>query len=42
MASAVFGATLIAGLEWLVFEPQQAQGDVVAAVLATFPGRLRP
>ncbi|MCU1409168.1 MAG: TetR family transcriptional regulator [Microbacteriaceae bacterium] len=42
MASAVFGATLMAGLEWLVFEPHRAQDEVVAAVLATFSGRLRP
>jgi TetR/AcrR family transcriptional regulator len=41
MASAVFGATLMAGLEWLVFEPERAQDEVVAAVLATFSGRLR-
>ena len=40
MASGVFGATLLVGLEWLVFDPTRAQSDVVAAVLATFSGRL--
>ncbi|KGJ75975.1 hypothetical protein GY21_09345 [Cryobacterium roopkundense] len=40
MASGVFGATLLVGLEWLVFDPTRAQSDVVAAVLATFSGTL--
>ncbi|KFF58722.1 hypothetical protein JF66_16495 [Cryobacterium sp. MLB-32] len=40
MASGVFGATLLVGLEWLVFDPTRAQSDVVAAVLATLSGRL--
>lgn len=40
MASGVFGATLLVGLEWLVFDPTRPQTDVVAAVLATFSGRL--
>jgi len=40
MASGVFGATLLVGLEWLVFDPTRAQSDVVAAVLATFSGHL--
>ena len=42
MASSVFGATLMAGLEWLIFEPDRPQPEVVAAVLATFSGRLNP
>ncbi|MEC5151515.1 TetR/AcrR family transcriptional regulator [Cryobacterium sp. GrIS_2_6] len=42
MASSVFGATLMAGLEWLIFEPGRPQPEVVAAVLATFSGRLNP
>jgi TetR/AcrR family transcriptional regulator len=42
MASSVFGATLMAGLEWLIFEPERPQAEVVAAVLATFSGRLNP
>ncbi|MEO6200464.1 MAG: TetR/AcrR family transcriptional regulator [Cryobacterium sp.] len=40
MAASVFGATLMAGLEWLIFDPDQPQADVVSAVLATFSGRL--
>lgn len=40
MASGVFGATLLVGLEWLVFDPTRAQPDVVSAVLAAFSGRL--
>lgn len=42
MASSVFGATLMAGLEWLIFDEQRPQRDVVAAVLLTFSGRLAP
>lgn len=42
MASSVFGATLMAGLEWLIFEPDRPQPEVVAAVLATFSGGLNP
>lgn len=42
MAASVFGATLMAGLEWLVFDPDRSQADVVDAVLATFSGRLAP
>ncbi|MEZ0448517.1 TetR/AcrR family transcriptional regulator [Cellulomonas sp. ICMP 17802] len=34
-ASALFGATLLAGLEWLVFQPDRTLEDVRAAVLAT-------
>lgn len=41
MASSVFGATLVAGLEWLVFEPERSHDEVVAAILATFSGGLR-
>ncbi|TFB53516.1 TetR/AcrR family transcriptional regulator [Cryobacterium tagatosivorans] len=40
MAASVFGATLMAGLEWLVSDPDRPQADVVDAVLATF-GRSR-
>jgi TetR/AcrR family transcriptional regulator len=42
MASSVFGATLMAGLEWLLAEPVRPQEDVVAAILLTFSGRLHP
>lgn len=42
MASSVFGATLLAGLEWLVFDPDRSQADVVDAILATYSGRLVP
>lgn len=41
MASSVFGATLVAGLEWLVFEPERSQEEVVGAIIATFSGGLR-
>jgi len=34
-AAALFGATLLAGLEWLVFQPERTLDDVRAAVLAT-------
>lgn len=36
MAAGVFGATLMAGLEWLVSDPDRPQADVVGAILATF------
>lgn len=42
MASSVFGAALVAGLEWLLFDPDRPQHEVVAAVLVTFSGRLAP
>lgn len=42
MASSVFGATLMAGLEWLLFDEERPQAEVVAAVLCTFSGRLVP
>jgi AcrR family transcriptional regulator len=34
-AAALFGATLLAGLEWLVFQPDRTLEDVRAAVLVT-------
>ena len=34
-AAAIFGATLVAGLEWLAFQPHRTAADVRAAVLAT-------
>ena len=38
-AAAIFGATLVAGLEWLAFQPHRPAADVRAAVLATvLPG----
>lgn len=40
MATSVFGATLMTGLEWLISDPERPQADVVAAILATFSGRL--
>jgi TetR/AcrR family transcriptional regulator len=42
MASSVFGAALVAGLEWLLFDPDRPQNEVVAAILLTFSGRLAP
>lgn len=42
MASSVFGASLMAGLEWLLFDEERPQAEVVAAVLCTFSGRLVP
>jgi TetR/AcrR family transcriptional regulator len=42
MASSVFGATLVAGLEWLLFDAERPQSEVVAAILLTFSGRLAP
>ncbi|MFE6964861.1 TetR/AcrR family transcriptional regulator [Agromyces sp. NPDC057679] len=35
MASSVFGAVLLAGLEWLVFEPERSRDEVAAGILAT-------
>ncbi len=40
MGSAVFGATLVAGLEWLAFQPDRERADVLRALLATI--RLTP
>lgn len=34
-AAAVFGATLVAGLEWLAFQPDRSLDEVAAAVLTT-------
>ena len=34
LAAAVFGATLVAGLEWLVFQPERSFDEVLAAVVA--------
>jgi TetR/AcrR family transcriptional regulator len=42
MASSVFGAALVAGLEWLLFDAERPQSEVVAAILLTFSGRLVP
>jgi TetR/AcrR family transcriptional regulator len=42
MASSVFGAALVAGLEWLLFDPDRPQSEVVSAILFTFSGRLAP
>lgn len=33
-AAALFGATLVAGLDWLVFQPERSLDDVRGAVLA--------
>jgi len=42
MAGSVFGTTLLAALEWLVFDPDRSQADIVDAILATYSGRLVP
>jgi hypothetical protein len=34
-AAAMFGATLVAGLEWLAFQPERTVAEVRRAVLAT-------
>lgn len=34
-AAALFGATVVTGLEWLVFQPERSLDDVRAAVLTT-------
>ena len=34
-AAAIVGATLMAGLEWLVFHPERSAGQVASAVLGT-------
>ncbi|PVU83825.1 TetR/AcrR family transcriptional regulator [Cellulomonas sp. WB94] len=34
-AAVIFGATLVAGLEWLAFQPHRTAADVRSAVLAT-------
>ena len=38
LAAAVFGATLVAGLEWLVFQPERDFEEVLAAVVALTDG----
>ncbi len=40
MAGGIFGATLVGGLEWLLFTPDTPAGDVAAAILFTFSGAL--
>ena len=40
MASSVFGAVLMAGLEWLVFEPERRRDEVSAAILESLSGGL--
>ncbi|MBX0301983.1 TetR/AcrR family transcriptional regulator [Cryobacterium sp. 1639] len=40
MASSVFGATLMAGLEWLLFDEERPLHEVTATILLTFSGRL--
>lgn len=40
VGAAIFGATLMAGLEWLVFQPERTFDDVRTAVLATTSGLL--
>ncbi|QDW61977.1 TetR/AcrR family transcriptional regulator [Oerskovia sp. KBS0722] len=38
LAASVFGATLVAGLEWLVFQPEREFDEVLAAVLELVAG----
>lgn len=40
MASSVFGATLMGGLEWLIFSPERAVAEVSGAILYPFTGAL--
>jgi len=40
VGAAIFGATLVAGLEWLVFQPERTFADLRTAVLATVSGVL--
>ncbi|TFC88699.1 TetR/AcrR family transcriptional regulator [Cryobacterium sinapicolor] len=40
MASSVFGAVLMGGLEWLVFEPERPRDEVAAAILESLSGGL--
>lgn len=42
MASSVFGAVLMGGLEWLVFEPERTKDEVAATILQALGGQLRP
>ncbi|NVM94705.1 TetR/AcrR family transcriptional regulator [Arthrobacter wenxiniae] len=40
MAAGIFGATLMGGLEWLLFSPDTPAADVSAAILFTYSGKL--
>lgn len=40
MAGGIFGATLVGGLEWLLFSPDTPAAEVSAAILFTFSGGL--
>ncbi|WP_427016905.1 TetR/AcrR family transcriptional regulator [Pseudarthrobacter sp. P1] len=40
MASSVFGAALMGGLEWLVFSPERPVAEVAGAILFPFTGAL--
>lgn len=40
MAGGIFGATLMGGLEWLLFTPDTPVAEVAAAILFTFSGGL--
>ncbi|TFD32059.1 TetR/AcrR family transcriptional regulator [Cryobacterium cryoconiti] len=40
MASSVFGAVLMSGLEWLVFEPERPRDEVAAAIVGSLSGGL--
>jgi len=40
VGAAIFGATLVAGLEWLVFQPERTFADLRTAVLASMSGLL--
>ena len=40
MAGVIFGATLMGGLEWLLFTPETPVAEVSAAILFTFSGNL--
>jgi TetR/AcrR family transcriptional regulator len=40
MAGGIFGATLMGGLEWLLFSPDTPVAEVAAAIVFTFSGKL--
>lgn len=40
VGATIFGATLVAGLEWLVFQPERTFADLRTAVLASMSGLL--
>ncbi|MDD0857360.1 hypothetical protein NHF46_05265 [Arthrobacter alpinus] len=42
MAGGIFGATLMGGLEWLLFSPETPVEEVSAAILFTFSGSSLP